>query len=115
MAADILAELRADGLTLTADHGRLIVEPAGSITDEHRALIREHKAELLDLLEPADGIEAAAVGTCQRCRHIRRPGLVTNGYCVARADLPLAYGADHPLRQLPGDGGVFCSGWEAPR
>ncbi|MBD5805336.1 hypothetical protein AZOA_47890 [Azoarcus sp. Aa7] len=112
----ILAGLVADGLALTTDDGRLIVEPAGSITEQHRALIRAHKGELLDLLAShVDDIDVAGVGTCQRCRHIRRPGLVVNGYCAGRADLPLAYGAGHPLRQLPGDGGVFCSSWEAPR
>ncbi|MCC4114664.1 hypothetical protein LLG90_04780 [Aromatoleum toluclasticum] len=57
MAFDILSELLAAGLTLTAVDGRLIVDPAGRITDEHRALIRAHKAELLDLLTTAESIE----------------------------------------------------------
>lgn len=110
MAADILAELLADGLTLTADHGRLIVEPAGSITDEHRALIRAHKGELLDLLRNGATL-ATECGTCGTCRHVRRPGLA-DGYCIARADLPPAYGTDHPLRKLPALGGVDCGDWE---
>ena len=111
MAARTLSELRAAGLTLTAVDGRLIVEPAGRITDEHRALIRAHKPELLDLLATADHAEADAVGFCRTCQHIRRPG-VANRYCAGRADLPPAYGAAHPLRRLPADLGVTCSRWE---
>lgn len=111
MAFDILSELRAVGLTLTAVDGRLIVEPAGRITDEHRALIRAHKSELLDLLATAAGTEAAAVAFCGTCRHIRRPG-IANRYCAGRDDLLPAYGDGHPLRQLPADQGANCERWE---
>lgn len=112
MAARILSELQAAGLTLTAVDGRLIVEPAGRITDEHRALIRAHKSELLESLKTLDSTEPAAVGFCGLCRHIRRPG-IANRYCAGRDDLPPAYGLGHPLRQLPADQGVTCSRWEA--
>lgn len=111
MAADILAELRADGLTLTADHGRLIVEPVGSITDQHRALIRAHKAELLELLQRGGTLYAGECGICGTCRHMSRPGL-SDGYCGGnRPDLPPAYGLHHPLRRLPADHGVTCRRW----
>lgn len=112
MTFDILSERLAAGLTLTAVDGRLIVDPAGRITDEQRALIRAHKAELLDLLATAAGTEAAAVAFCGTCRHIRRPG-IANRYCAGRDDLPPAYGEGHPLRQLPADQGVTCRRWEA--
>lgn len=110
MGVDILSLLRRDGLTLTAEDDRLIVEPAGSITEQHRALIRTHKAELLDLLRsgatPADG--------CGTCQHIRRPGLA-DGYCLSRSDLLPAYGTGHPLRLRPEDNGVTCGSWEGRR
>jgi hypothetical protein len=41
---------------------------------------------------------------CRRCSHGRRPGL-SDGYCVHRQDLPLAYGH---LRELPADRGARC-------
>jgi hypothetical protein len=56
--------------------------------------------------------EAAAM-RCGNCRHFARPGL-SSGYCGAgRADLLHAYGDDHPLRQLPEDGGASCVCWLA--
>ena len=45
--------------------------------------------------------------TCPHCTHFRRPGL-SAGYCGGREDLPPAYGANHPLRQLPADKGASC-------
>lgn len=113
MGPDILSLLLREGLTLTADDDRLIVEPAGSITEQHRAVIRAHKAELLDLLR-SGATPATARGTCGTCRHIRRPGFA-DGYCAGRTDLLAAYGADHPLRRLPADRGVTCGRWEAQR
>lgn len=53
-AAEILSHLRADGLTLSANDGRLLVEPRDLITDAHRSLIRTHKPELLALLSAAN-------------------------------------------------------------
>lgn len=47
---------------------------------------------------------------CRSCRHLTRPGRA-DGYCAERIDLPHAYGADHPLRQLPADGGEDCRQW----
>lgn len=53
-----------------------------------------------------------AVGRqCANCQHARRPGGVVL-YCSAgRADLALAYGDGHPLRQLPENGGASCERW----
>lgn len=53
---------------------------------------------------------ASTVKACRCCQHFARPGK-SDGYCGGRDDLPLAYGANHPLRQLPADGGASCSQW----
>ena len=50
----------------------------------------------------------AGLIACKSCRHFRKPGRVDVGYCAGRDDLPCAYGANHPLRQLPKDGGARC-------
>ena len=43
----LLTELAQAGLTLEADGDRLVVAPRGRLTDEIRATIRAHKADLL--------------------------------------------------------------------
>lgn len=53
---------------------------------------------------------ASTVKACRDCQHFARPGK-SDGYCGGRDDLPLAYGANHPLRRLPADGGASCSQW----
>jgi len=50
--------------------------------------------------------------SCRDCQHFKRPGH-SSGYCGGRDDLPLAYGANHPLRKLPDDGGASCEYWQA--
>lgn len=60
-------------------------------------------------------IAAPVVGrvtACRDCQHFARPGK-SDGYCSGRDDLPLAYGANHPLRRLPADRGASCSQWSA--
>ena len=60
-------------------------------------------------------LAAPVVGTvkaCRCCQHFARPGK-SEGYCSGRDDLPLAYGANHPLRRLPADGGKSCEAWQA--
>ena len=42
-APEVLTQLRASGLSVTADDGRLIVRPVERITDETRATIREYR------------------------------------------------------------------------
>lgn len=44
---------------------------------------------------------------CYSCIHAAKPGL-GNLYCSIRDDLPPAYGLNHPLHQLPADGGASC-------
>src|SRR5450759_2760366 len=53
-ASDLLTQLRCFGLTIEADGGALRVSPRFALTDQTRALIREHKAELLDVLSAPD-------------------------------------------------------------
>jgi hypothetical protein len=86
----LLAEMRSAGLTIAVDGGRLRVGPAGLLTDELRASIREHRAGLISILaaETAPAVESAtdptpaekidsrpvsgpAMGTvhCRDCQH----------------------------------------------
>jgi hypothetical protein len=47
-------QLRESGLTIKMDGDALRVSPKDALTDETRALIRAHKAELLDALSTPD-------------------------------------------------------------
>ena len=51
----LLKRLRAAGLTVRIEGGHLLVRPRSRLTDELRALLREHKPRLLKLkaLQPA--------------------------------------------------------------
>ena len=49
-ASAILEALKVKGVRLTRDGGDLIATPRAALTDELRALIREHKPELLQAL-----------------------------------------------------------------
>lgn len=53
-AAALLSDLTDQGLTLALAGERLTVSPASSLTDVTRALIRDHKAELIALLTAAN-------------------------------------------------------------
>jgi citrate lyase beta subunit len=46
-ARDLLAELADLGVTVTADGDKLVIRPASKLTDDLRAALRAHKAELL--------------------------------------------------------------------
>lgn len=46
-ARDLLAELADLGVTVTADGDKLVIRPASRLTDDLRAALRAHKAELL--------------------------------------------------------------------
>lgn len=60
--AELLTSLRSSGATVAAaPDGRLSVQaPPGSLTDELRAAIKQHKAELLDLLAAESAGSTAA-------------------------------------------------------
>jgi hypothetical protein len=53
-APDVLEHLSALGVRLRRDGDALIAEPRSALTDDARAMIRAHKAELLRAL-PGDG------------------------------------------------------------
>lgn len=46
-ARDLLTELAGLGVTVTALDGKLVIRPASKLTDDLRAALRAHKAELL--------------------------------------------------------------------
>ena len=50
----ILDTLKAHGVRLTRDGEDLIATPKAALTDELRALIREHKPELLEIIGKAE-------------------------------------------------------------
>jgi hypothetical protein len=78
-------------------------------TIEERAAIMEFDGGLSCLEAERAAVLDAGEKPCKVCAHFRRPGL-SDGYCHwgARPDLPPAYGANHPLRQLPDDMGKSC-------
>ena len=55
VAVDVLAELSALGVRLSREGDALLAGPRSALTDAARALIREHKAELLRALPAAPG------------------------------------------------------------
>ena len=55
-APDVLARLAALGVRLNRDGDSLIAEPRSALTDEARAMIRAHKAELLATLQAGIGL-----------------------------------------------------------
>jgi hypothetical protein len=74
-APDVLARLAAVGVRLRREADRIIATPKDAITDEARALIRAHKAELLDALDAL--ADPAAEARRQRVRAMlaERPGI----------------------------------------
>jgi len=65
-APDILARLSAVGLRLSRECDSLIAAPRSALTDELRALLRAHKAELLAALtDPGKPNPASALGRPQ--------------------------------------------------
>jgi hypothetical protein len=57
----ILERLRADGLKLALDGSSIKCGPKHLLTDEHRALIRQHKTSIMQQLE------------CSGCEYHRPP------------------------------------------
>jgi hypothetical protein len=49
-AADLVYKLRARGVEIITDGARVGVRPAGVLTEEERAALRRHKAEVLAML-----------------------------------------------------------------
>lgn len=62
----LLTELQQRGVNLTVDGDNLrYVAPKGALTDELRQAIKDHKAELLELLQ-ADAVPPKAAATDRR-------------------------------------------------
>lgn len=79
-ASSLLAELRAEGFTLTAEGSRLRVAHADMLTDELRQRIREHRAGLMSILaaESAPAVRSATDATPAACvQHRARKGPLT--------------------------------------
>lgn len=55
---DPLTELRAAGLTVTLDAGRLVVRPASGLTDAHRQILHDQRDVIVAALE-AEAVEQA--------------------------------------------------------
>lgn len=49
-ARELLADLKGEGLSVTAEGDRLVIRPASKLTDDMRAALREAKPALLELL-----------------------------------------------------------------
>lgn len=64
---DHLSELRAAGLTVTLDAGRLIVTPASVLTDAHRRSLRENRARILAALNAEDAGARELTGLVREC------------------------------------------------
>lgn len=94
-AADILARIRAAGLTVSpdvADPGKVYVAPRERLTDELREMIRAHKRELLAVLRepperfgPGDCANFERIAAALRTELARRPKLA--GVAAYRAVL----------------------------
>lgn len=52
-ATELLSLLRSSGFTVRLDAGKLLVSPASRLTDDERAALKEHRAGLLEILDPA--------------------------------------------------------------
>ncbi|MBH1979401.1 MAG: hypothetical protein I8H67_13705 [Comamonadaceae bacterium] len=69
-AADVCRLVFDAGLTMHADGAELVLKPAAKLTPELRALLVEHKPELLELIHQADTLTAElltrAMAVCDR-------------------------------------------------
>jgi hypothetical protein len=63
IAAGLLARLAVLGVSAQADHGALRLRPASVISPDLMVMLREHKAELLAVLNaPANDLETLPLG-----------------------------------------------------
>jgi hypothetical protein len=117
-APDVLAYLSAIGVQLSREGDSLIAEPRSALTDEARALIRAHKAELLASLAGTEGALPDAAAEARRQRVIAmlaerpaiRHALVTDDADPAYPDcVVLGIG----IRR--GDGAIYTADMIVPR
>ena len=121
--AMIIIQATADGLNLALSAtGTIKATGEAAVVNRWLPLIREHKVDIISELQAAANdavqiwpdllVDRSIVTACPDCQHLARPGL-SAGYCGGRDDLPLAYGENHPLRQLPANRGASCGAWQA--
>lgn len=109
---EILTGCQRDGIDLSlSDDGAIRYAGPEYAVRYWLPILSEHKPELLrELSAKSHAPELESIQSCQDCRHFATPGL-SPGYCGQRADLPPAYGINHPLRRLPNDNGESCKEW----
>lgn len=66
-SAALLRDLHEARLTVQVRDGRLLVQPAERLTDDHRAAIRAHKPELLEYLAEVERVTAQLLTAAMRC------------------------------------------------
>ena len=121
--AMIIIQATADGVSLALSAtGTIKATGEAAVVNRWLPLIREHKVDIISELQAAANdpvqiwpdllVDRSIVTACPDCQHFARPGL-SAGYCGGRDDLPLAYGENHPLRQLPANRGASCGAWQA--
>jgi hypothetical protein len=88
-----LIAINLHGIRLRVDNGRLLAEPKDALTDELRALIRQSRAALVELLEPAEpgadslqdycaALHLGRLVACGRCQHYTAtPAEQPDGVC----------------------------------
>lgn len=87
----LLRELEGRGLKLWAEGGRLLVSPKKRITDDARALIRAHRAELFAALDHgAPGATGPAL----------RPAPTKGADCMRCANLTMRCEVHEPTRRV---------------
>jgi hypothetical protein len=105
-ARDLLAELRAEGFSLTADRGRLAVRPASRLTPELRALVSQCVSELVSLVSEAE-LAAVAWTDADLARFLaRRDRLMRWGWVEPEAE---AVAERLVLRDREADPRVACA------
>lgn len=89
-----------------------LADPGGALAC-YRAIAAERGIEVRTAQVTGPVTKQTDVVGCRSCRHRKRPGL-SAGYCGGdRVDLHGAYGANHPLRQLPADQGATCASYQS--
>lgn len=66
-SAALLQNLHEARLTVQVRDGRLLVQPAELLTDDHRAAIRAHKPELLEYLAEVKQVTTQLLTAAMRC------------------------------------------------
>ena len=102
-AVEALGLLRTLGLTITAEAGRLIVQPAELLDDDLRLLIRKHRDEIFEKVaiplptKPTEGVDRVA-----SAGEPPKPILSPSGLWYFIPTVPLS-----PPMSAPGDIGLM--------